>query len=593
MTYSATVSERDDAARRLTQLRRVTAELASAQDLATVIEIVVAHAADALDASVATMSLLTDPDTLTMVGIRGGQPETGERWATYPIDADVPASEAVRTRQPVAVVGRAAIEARYPSLVGQIPTERSVVCLPLIAGERAVGVIGLTFEGTHVPDAHQSEFVELFADTCAQAIVRVEAVTAASDTSAKLEFLADAAVELASSLDYRATLSNVARLVVESLGDWCAVEILDDGVLHTVAVAHVDPAKVEWARELQRRYPSDPDAPTGSPNVVRTGASELYPEITDEMLVAGARDEEHLQLARDLRLRSAMIVPLTARGRMLGAITIIAAESGRRYGPADLSVAEDLGRRAAMAIDNANLYSETRQAAQRLQQAVLPDSRPAVPGWDVAVHYSAAGRTDVGGDFYDVLPQPGDRIVVVVGDVMGRGVAAAAAMAQMRAAVRAYAASDPDPAEVMTRLDGMFLRYAQTQLVTLVYALLDPAGGTISLANAGHLPPVVVGLDARAEVLEKALQPPLGVSVPTRSARTFPMPVGATLLIYTDGLVERRDEDIDDSVQRLVERAGRLLSGDLQTALDELVEGVQDADRNDDVTAVAVRRCGS
>jgi serine phosphatase RsbU (regulator of sigma subunit) len=278
---------------------------------------------------------------------------------------------------------------------------------------------------------------------------------------------------------------------------------------------------------------------------------------------------------------------------MLGAITIIAAESGRRYGPADLSVAEDLGRRAAMAIDNANLYSETRQAAQRLQQAVLPDSRPVVPGWDVAVHYSAAGRTDVGGDFYDVLPQPGDRIVVVVGDVMGRGVAAAAAMAQMRAAVRAYAASDPDPAEVMTRLDGMFLRYAQTQLVTLVYALLDPTGGTISLANAGHLPPVVVGLDARAEVLEKALQPPLGVSVPTRSARTFPMPVGATLLIYTDGLVERRDEDIDHSVQRLVERAGRLLSGDLQTALDELVEGVQDADRNDDVTAVAVRRCGN
>src|SRR5213079_927175 len=142
-----------------------------------------------------------------------------------------------------------------------------------------------------------------------------------------------------------------------------------------------------------------------------------------------------LRLSRELQLRSALCVPLTARGRVLGAFTLISAESGRRYGQDDLAFAEELARRAAVAIDNAHLHSETREAAVRLQRAVLPDAPSRVEGWELAAHYAPAGQTEVGGDFYDTLPLPDGRLVLIVGDVMGRGVAAAAAMSQVRASI--------------------------------------------------------------------------------------------------------------------------------------------------------------
>ncbi|HEV7193508.1 MAG TPA: GAF domain-containing SpoIIE family protein phosphatase [Jatrophihabitantaceae bacterium] len=573
----------------LARIRRVTAELAAALDLESVIETVVAHAADALGASVATLSLLTDPTTVTLVGIRGGQPETMAKWATYSLDDLVPACEALRSRRVVAVEGSAEIETRYPALAGQVPGDRSLLCLPLLAGAERVGVIGLTFEGRHTPDERQRDFLEVFAETCAQALIRVRAVAAASDRSAKLAFLSDASVELASSLDYRATLAKVAHLVVQSLGDWCAVDIVDDGTLHTLAVAHIDPAKVSWAREMQQRYPTDLDAQTGVAQVVRTGVSELYPQITDEMLVEGARDEEHLQLARDLGLRSAMVVPLAARGRVLGAISILSAESERGYGPEDLAIAEDLARRAAIAIDNAELFSETRQVALRLQHAVLPESLPTMAGWQFALHYSPAGRTDVGGDFYDVLPQSDGTVAVIVGDVMGRGVVAAAAMAQIRAAVRAYVAVDADPQSVAARLDQMFLRYGYQQLVTMVYAVIDPRTNRVTVTAAGHPAPITITSDGVAAPLSDAVDPPLGVHRPQRRSVGVEVPPDTTLLLYTDGLIERRTEDIDQSLERLHDNARALAGDDLPRALDAMVDVVRDPDRDDDVTALAIR----
>ncbi len=147
------------------------------------------------------------------------------------------------------------------------------------------------------------------------------------------------------------------------------------------------------------------------------------------------------------------------------------------YTPEDLSFAEDLGKRAAIAIDNSELHSETLAAAVRLQHAVLPESMPEVEGWEIAALYSPSGRTEVGGDFYDAIPSADGRLAFFVGDVMGRGVAAAAAMAQMRSAVRAYVALDPTPEVVLRRLDRMLLQYGGEQLVTLVYLLADPEPG--------------------------------------------------------------------------------------------------------------------
>lgn len=178
-----------------------------------------------------------------------------------------------------------------------------------------------------------------------------------------LDFLAQASKILSSSLDYETTLAQVAQLGVPKIADWCAVAMrADGGAIKQLAIAHVDPAKVEWARELNEANPPDPDAPTGVPNVLRTGQSEYYPEITDEMLVAVAKNAEELELARRLQFTSAMTVPMRVQETTIGAITFVGAESGRRYTQADLAMAEELASRAALAVENARLYTEAQRA---------------------------------------------------------------------------------------------------------------------------------------------------------------------------------------------------------------------------------------
>lgn len=577
---------------RLAQLGRVTAELAAARDIDAVIELVVSHVADAVNAAVSTLSVLTDEETLTLVGIRGGQPDTEKLWATYPLIAELPACEAVRTGQIVIASGREEIERRYPALSGQLPEERSLLCLPLAVSAQPLGVIGLVFTGPLTPSPPELDFLRIFADTCAQALLRVRAVDEASVRATQLAFLADASAELASSLDYRSTLANVARLAVPRLADWCGVDTIQDGVLQTLAVAHIDPDKVAWARELQQRYPPNPDAQTGVPNVVRTGVSELYPEITDDMLVAGAVDEEHLRLARDLNLRSVLIVALQARGRVLGAITLVRAETPQRYGPADLAVAEDLGRRAGVAIDNADLHSQARQVALQLQRAVLPERLDHITGWDIATHSSPAANSEVGGDFYDAVGLPDGRLVVFIGDVMGHGVAAAAGMAQMRAAVRAYVASDPDPSSVVSRLDGMSEMFAISELVTLAFLVIDPDREALAIVNAGHCPPLIVTASGVAGYVQAPSSRPIGTGHDDRTATTWPFPAGSTLLLFTDGLIERRGEDIDASLARLARQASGLADEWLADRLGRLVEAMREDRWDDDVTALAIRSTG-
>ncbi|HEX8970143.1 GAF domain-containing SpoIIE family protein phosphatase [Oryzihumus sp.] len=572
---------------RLTRLARVTAELATADTVDAVTKIVITHSADAVGATMASLTLLDGPATLRLVGLRGGDEGEAEQWASFPLDSRTPVSDVVRTGRRLVLSGAAEIAERYPE---SDRGERSIVCLPLRVSTRTIGAIGLSFPAARFVDSAELEFFEILADTCAQALERVGAQEEAAKQTAKLVFLADAATELSSSLDYQTTLARVARLAVPTFADWCAIDLVEDGRLNRLAVEHVDPAKVQLAIDLEQRYPADPDAPSGAWNVMRTGRSELVREVTDEMLVAAAIDDEHLRIARELRLRSGLTVPLVARGRVLGVITWVSAESDRLYGPDDLALAEDLAKRAAIAIDNAELHSQTLAAADQLQHAVLPESLPAVPGWELASYYGPSGRTEVGGDFYDAIPLSDGRLVLFVGDVMGRGVGAAAAMAQMRAAVRAYAALDPAPATVTSRLDLMFAQYPTEQLVTLVYMVADPTRGELVVANAGHPPPVLLRRDGRSEPLPLASGPPLGIAEQPRQELTVPLERGDTLVAFTDGLIERRDEDIDRGQQRMDEAMTRLTGTDLSVALHELVAELRDASRDDDVAALAVRR---
>jgi len=182
-------------------------------------------------------------------------------------------------------------------------------------------------------------------------------------------FLAAATVELNSSLDYQSMLATVARLAVPTLADWCAVDVLEGERCERVAVAHVDPEKIKFVEAVEARYPPDPAAPNGVPNILRTGQPEILPEIPEALILAAAKNDEHLELIRKLGLHSYMGVPLTARGRTIGAITFVMAESNRRYSQDDLTVAMQLADRAAAAIDNARLFRESQRARAEAELA--------------------------------------------------------------------------------------------------------------------------------------------------------------------------------------------------------------------------------
>ena len=187
---------------------------------------------------------------------------------------------------------------------------------------------------------------------------------AAEAASARAEFLGRASAMFASSLDYENTLRTVASAAVPGIADWCAVDLVEGPAVKSVAVAHMDPAKLELARDLRQRYPAHRDATSGTMNVTRTGKPELYAEVPDALLAAGTRDAEHLRLAKDLGLRSAMVVPIKTHGLSIGAITFVLAESERRYTEEDLRMAVQLGERAGAAITNARLYDEATRAVR-------------------------------------------------------------------------------------------------------------------------------------------------------------------------------------------------------------------------------------
>src|SRR4051812_46554458 len=194
--------------------------------------------------------------------------------------------------------------------------------------------------------------------------------TAQKRAEAAQRFLAEAGEALARSLDVETTLANIARLAVPRLADWCAVHLVqEDGSVSQLAVTHVDPERVDWARWLQEQYPADPDSDQGVDRVARTGLPEIYPEITDEMLVAVARDSEHLAILRLVGFTSAMVIPMIARERSVGVITFVAAESRYRYDERDLELTQELARRAALAIDNARLYDAERAARLQAEEA--------------------------------------------------------------------------------------------------------------------------------------------------------------------------------------------------------------------------------
>jgi GAF domain-containing protein/anti-sigma regulatory factor (Ser/Thr protein kinase) len=470
---------------------------------------------------------------------------------------------------------------------------RSYMIVPLTARGRTIGALTFlsTIEGRHYGPA-DLDFAQHLARRFGLAVDNARLYQEAENARDRLSFMAKASEVLSASLDLDQTLQQVAMLAVSSLADWCTIELLeDDGQLRNAATAHVDPHQVKLAQELRAKYPIDPDDPAGVPNVIRTGRSELYPQITDELLVGAARDEEHLRLMRGLGLRSVLVVPLTARGHTLGAITLVSAESGRQYGVDDLRFAEELAHRAGVAVDNSRLYDREHRAAVTLQQSLLPRQLPEVPGVEFAARYlPATSELDVGGDWYDAIPLGDGSVGVAVGDVVGHGVEAAAVMGQFRNALRAYVLDGRGPDAAVEQLNRLTRTFDQNDMATLVYVVIDTASGGFRFVRAGHPPPLIRNVDGGVMQLNGVGALPVGVAPNVRyPATAMRLEPGATLLLYTDGLVERRGEPLEagiEKLERVLADAPEPLEDLCDHLLSVLAPGVE---RDDDICLLAIR----
>jgi signal transduction histidine kinase len=302
----------------------------------------------------------------------GFAPEHAARWERVALgELSSPVSDALHRGEPVFARSRREAAARWPGAAVGAPSEVAFAILPLEAEGRVAGAVGLVFREARRFDYEEQVFLVVLARLAAQALLRAQAFEAERTARAEAEaarqratFLAEASSLLASSLEWEATLASVARLAVPAVADWCAVDAAEGLAAGEppLAVAHADPRKLARALDWRRRWPPAPSASTGVPAVIRTGRSELYEEIDDALLARAAADPEQLEVARELGMTSAMIVPLSARGRTLGALSFVSTRRGRRYGPADLAMAEELGRRAGIAVDNARLFQDAQRA---------------------------------------------------------------------------------------------------------------------------------------------------------------------------------------------------------------------------------------
>ncbi|MCW2991084.1 MAG: multi-sensor signal transduction histidine kinase, partial [Solirubrobacterales bacterium] len=376
---------------------------------------------------------------------------------------------------------------------------------------------------------------------------RRRALDAERDAARRARFMAEAGAVLDASMDYEEVLEELAQLAVPALADWCFVSVLDDdGDLCQVAVAHADPERREWAIEGARRYPPVVDARGGAGKVVATGETEVVNEVRDELLVAIARDDEHLANLRAMGMTAGVTAPLVARGRTLGALSFIATDSGRRYEEADVQLLTELGRRAGIAVENARLYTERSRIAHTLQARLLPSRLPAPPGVRLAARYRAAGQfNEVGGDFYDAFQRAPDEWAVVIGDVSGKGPEAAALTAMARYTIRAAALNDWSPAHVLRRLNDTLLREEESQFVTVALAYVSHADGRtrVKLVLGGHPPPFVVRAGGGAEAVGEP-GTLLGIGTNVRLTQVdLTLAPGDALLLYTDGVIESGPRD--------------------------------------------------
>lgn len=412
-----------------------------------------------------------------------------------------------------------------------------------------------------------------------------------------LGLLAEAGELLSSSLDYGETLRHVAGLSVPRLADVCLVHgVRDNGTLQLLAVEGAE----EAARVVLRLHTEHPGAVRSLfdlGEVITRHEPVLHQEVTPAVLRRLAANGPHLAVLEALGWHSVLVVPLQARGRTLGAMTWAMTDSGRAYGPRDVQFASQIAARAALAVDNARLYEDQANTARTLQESLLPPHLPAIPGIEVSAGYRPAGRNQVAGDFYDLFPVRGDSWGIVMGDVRGKGAAAAAVTALARWTVRAAAMQSSSPPRVLALLNDAMVRRLEEgedpRFCTAVFARLRAAadGAQLTVSSGGHPLPLML---RRSGVVEELGEAGLIVGAFPEGdwqAARAQMGPGDVVLLYTDGVTEARVDGGelfgDARLRALLEECAGLTAGEVvQRVLKRLDE---DAEPRDDIALLALR----
>ena len=432
------------------------------------------------------------------------------------------------------------------------------------------------------------------------AINVIEDITDLKQAEETQRLLADAGRVLAGSLDFEETLRRVAWLAVPELADWCMVDLLGDRGLQRVAAAHADPARAATAKAMEGLV-IDPDAPIGVAAVARTGRSELHTQVAADHIERAAFNPHHAELLRQIGIRSQASVPMTMRGQRLGVITLATTTfSDRRLGAEQLAVAEELGRRAAVAVDGARLYRQRSAIARTLQESLLPPHLPEIAGLETGALYRAAGEgAEVGGDFYDLFSVAEDEWIAVIGDVCGKGAEAAAVTALARYTIRTAAVRRRSPAAILRWLNDEMLRQDKSgRFCTITCVHLDLAPLTIraTVACGGHPPALLVR--ARDGAVEEVGHPGTLLGMlpdPTLSDERTELAAGDALILFTDGITEAR------APERVLEPADlrAMLRGTRGQPAQRIVEqlaalamGKEGTPPRDDIAVLALRARG-
>ncbi|GCE01437.1 SpoIIE family protein phosphatase [Embleya hyalina] len=419
----------------------------------------------------------------------------------------------------------------------------------------------------------------------------------------RLALLNEAGTRLGATLDIPRIAEELTASVVPGFADLAAVDLLE-AIVQGEEIppgAHAEKARLQrvasrgarpgrYTDELLRQgstlvYAAD----STFGRCLRTGGSYLMRNVQDEMYDELIHDPSRAEAARALGLHTMIVVPLSARGVVLGTLLLGRGEGRPAFDPDDLTLATELGSRAAVSVDNARLYHHQRETAVMLQRSLLPQNLPDLPGIAVAHRYlPGSSVTEVGGDWYDVIPLSGGRIGLVVGDVMGHGVHAAAVMGQLRTAVRTLAGLELPPAEVLGHLDDIVVGLGELHYATCVYVVYDPVTRTCEFASAGHMPPILVPPTGRPRVVDNPPGTVLGVGGLGFEQGDFAVESGSTLVLYTDGLVETRDRSLDVGIGLLCE-ALEGPPGPLERTADRIVADVHEEPGFDDVALLVAR----